>query len=191
MELRLVQPKKTGLKVYRRHTAECAVKDPEQLKKCSCPLWMYGWHDGKPIRQSMATRNLQLANRQITELEDPRATQLKPVAEAIAAYRKHIAHLEPGSQRKYANVLRFFWCYCETAELRYMADLTVDALDDYRSTRRLAPSTAAKELDILRLFFGFCLERNWTADNPAQKIKPPRNWNRPKWCPTLRRKYPA
>lgn len=93
-------------------------------------------------------------------MEDPYAPQLKPVADAMDAYKKHIVPLEPGSQRMYANVLNRFLSYCERNNLRYMADITVEDLDDHRSTRTLAPSTCAKELEVLRLFFGFSLERS-------------------------------
>jgi integrase len=56
-----------------------------------------------------------------------------------------------------------------------MGDAGVEDLDDFRSTRKLAPTTSAKELTILRLFLSFCLERKWITENPAKKIKPPRN----------------
>jgi site-specific recombinase XerD len=105
------------------------------------------------------------------------------VNEAVEAYKKHIAPLEPATQRKYAIVLKLFLAYCERAGLRYIVDLTVEDLDNYRSTRTLAPSTSAKELTILRLFFSFCVERKWTADNAAKKIKPPRNAKPPEVVP--------
>src|SRR5215471_12457401 len=108
-------------------------------------------------------------------LEDPHAPQLKPVAEAIEAYKQHIRPLEAATQRKYANVLKSFLAHSEQAGLKYLADWGVEELDDYRSARKLASSTSATELTILRTFLAFSVERRWIADNPAQKIKPPRN----------------
>jgi site-specific recombinase XerD len=136
---------------------------------------MNGTHNGEPIDQSLGTRLMQEALRQIAQLENPHATQLKPVEEAIAAYKQHIAGLEPATQRKYANTLQRFLAYLEKASLRYMADITVEDVDGYRATRMLAPTTSGKELEILRLFFSFAVERKWIEDNPANKIKPPRN----------------
>jgi site-specific recombinase XerD len=172
--MRLAQRKKTELKAYRRHTANCPKQNPEDLK-CSCPLWMYGWRDGEPVRQSMGTRNLQDAYRQIALLEDPHAPQLKPVSEAVEAFKKHILPLEAATQRKYANVLKVFLAYSKQAGLKYLADVNVEELDDYRSSRTLQPSTSATELTILRLFFSFSVKRRWIADNPAKEIQPPRN----------------
>jgi site-specific recombinase XerD len=136
---------------------------------------MYGWRSGEPVRQSMGTRNLQEAYRQVALLEDPHAPQLKPVGEVVEAFKKHIASLEPATQRKYGNVLHHFLAYCGERKLAYAVYLTVEHLDEYRSVRKLAPSTAATELQVLRLFFGFSLERYWVAENVAKKIKPLRN----------------
>jgi site-specific recombinase XerD len=144
---------------------------------------MQGVHDGQPIRQSLGTRSMQEALRQVALLEAPHATQLKPVEEAVEAYKKHIAPLETGSQRRYAQTLNRLAAYCEREKLNYMADLEVEDVDGFRATRKLAPSTSAKELTILRLFFSFCVERKWIAENPAKKIKPPRNIKPPEIVP--------
>jgi site-specific recombinase XerD len=174
--MRLVQPKKTKLRVYRRHTAECpGQRQGRSYTKCNCPIWVNGTHNGEPIDQSLGTRSMQDALRQVALLEDPHATLLKPISEAIDAYKKHILPLEASTQRKYACVLGQFQAYSESAGLKYMGDAGVENLDDFRSTRKLAPTTSAKELTILRLFLSFCLERKWITENPAKKIKPPRN----------------
>jgi integrase/recombinase XerC len=62
-----------------------------------------------------------------------------------------------------------------------MIQIGVEDLDGYRGSRQLAPSTSAKELQILRQFFAFCLERQWLdlqpgiENNPAKRIKLPKN----------------
>jgi len=38
----------------------------------------------------------------------------------------------------------------------------------------LKPSTAAKQLERIRSFFRFCLERGWIERNPAAALKPPK-----------------
>jgi site-specific recombinase XerD len=108
-------------------------------------------------------------------MEDPHTPLLKPVSEAIDAYKRHIAGLEPGTQKRYGRVLKRLLAYTEKAALKYMADVRVEDLDDFRSTRKLAPTTSAKEIVILRQFFSFAVERGWIADNPGKKIKSPRN----------------
>jgi integrase len=122
-----------------------------------------------------SARAMQEALRQVTQLEDPHAPLLKPIGEAIDAYKHHIAPLETGTRARYGRVLKHLLAYSEGAALRYLSDINIEDLDRYRSPRALAPTTSAKELVILRQFFSFSVEQGWIAENPAKKIKPPRN----------------
>jgi site-specific recombinase XerD len=118
---------------------------------------------------------MQEAIRQVALLEDPHSTELKLITEATDAYQKHILPLEASTRRKYANVLKLFLAYSKQAGLKYLADIGVEKLDDFRSRRTLQPSTSATELTILRLFFSFSVKRKWIAGNPAKEIQSPRN----------------
>ena len=44
----------------------------------------------------------------------------------------------------------------------------------YRAQRKVGRLTAEKELQTLRQFCGFCLDRRWRRDNPAKQIKAPK-----------------
>jgi site-specific recombinase XerD len=59
--------------------------------------------------------------------------------------------------------------------LHDLLELTIEHLDAYRAGRGLSPTTSGKELQTLRQFLAFCFERRWIPDNPAKKIKLPRN----------------
>jgi len=83
--------------------------------------------------------------------------------------------LEDSTRREYKNVLVKFRTYCEGAGLRDIMQVGVEDLDAYRASRNLAPTTCLRELGTLRQFFGFCQDRRWIEENPAKKIKPPRN----------------
>jgi site-specific recombinase XerD len=100
---------------------------------------------------------------------------VKPISEAIAAFEQHTTQLEPATQRKYGNVLRHFHAYCDRQGLEDLQEVTVEHLDRQRAGRKLARTTALKELKTLSLFFSFCRERNWIEDNPAKRIKTPKN----------------
>jgi site-specific recombinase XerD len=56
-----------------------------------------------------------------------------------------------------------------------LEELKTEKLDLFRASRGIKQITACKALEILRVFFGFCVDRNWTRENPAKKIKLPRN----------------
>ena len=51
----------------------------------------------------------------------------------------------------------------------------MERLDAYRAGRALASTTSLRELGTIRQFLGFCQDRRWIADNPAKRIKGPRN----------------
>ena len=164
------------LNLYRRHLKKCPHRNKGQnYTKCSCPIWCDGELEGKRYRHSLNTCDWQRAIRKLAALEDPRAPRVKPVADAITAFQNHILSLEPSTQRKYKNVLSHLRAYCEQSGVADIMQLTVEQLDDFRARRKLSPTTSAKELQTLRQFFGFCLERQWTEENPAKKIKLPRN----------------
>jgi site-specific recombinase XerD len=47
-------------------------------------------------------------------------------------------------------------------------------LDAHRSQRKIAAGTWRKELETLRAFFAWCVERGWITDNPARRLRMPR-----------------
>src|ERR1041385_2064138 len=124
------------------------------------------------IRSKHATGSGQFGNWQRWKIPWRRA---KPVADAITAFENHILSLESSTQRKYRNVLVHLREYCDRAGLHDIMQLTVEHLDAFRAGRKLSPTTSTKELQTLRQFFGFCLERRWAEENPEKRIKLPRN----------------
>jgi integrase/recombinase XerC len=107
--------------------------------------------------------------------EDPNAPRVKPLLEAVTAFEQHCLNLQPATQAKHALTLRSLKEYCERADIRDLDEITVEHLDTFRAARKLGPLSAVKELERLRSFFGFCIERGWLRENPAKKIKTPRN----------------
>ena len=161
---------------WRNHLAKCPHRNKGRAyEKCNCPVWVDGTLDGRRYRKSLDTKDWQRADKLRAKLEDPQAPRLKPVSEAITAFEQHILSLESSTQRKYKNVMRQLQAHCKTAALHDVADVTVERLDSYRAARGISRITAQKELEILRQFFGFCKERNWTDDNPAKRIKSAKN----------------
>lgn len=163
------------LTLYRRHLKRCKHRgDGREHLKCSCPIWAAGTLNGKEYRKSLKLRDWARATRRLGELEDPARPRAKPVAEAVEAFQNHIHALEWSTQRKVRNILRQFGSYCSQAGLEDVAEVGVEHVDAYRAGRKLARTTAQKELETLRQFFAFCRERNWTGDNPARRIKAPK-----------------
>lgn len=164
------------LGLYRRHLAKCPHRERGQnYTKCSCPIWCDGELHAQRYRRSLSTRDWQRAIRKLAALEDPKAPRVKPITEAITAFENHIQPLEDSTQRKYKNVMTHLRGYCAASGLHDVIELTVEHLDAYRSGRKISPTTSMKELQTLRQFCAFCLERKWLDENHAKKIKSPRN----------------
>ena len=175
--------------IWRRHTSKCPNRDKGRAwLKCGCPLWADGYRDGIRIfRVSLGTRDLSRARVKAAALEESDTLGSKPFRDAVEAYLANCQHMVESVQRNYRNRLANHLApFCEGLGIEYVHQLDVSArgvetLDSFRVQRRspagtmLAGTTAARELETLRQFFGFCVERGWLKDNPAKKIKLPRN----------------
>ncbi len=89
--------------------------------------------------------------------------------------RKYSGDLEHGTWRKYRNSLALFASFCNTHRVAVLMDITLDTLEDFRATRRIAPVTWKVELQALRTFFNYCVSHKWLTTNPAKLMKGPRN----------------
>jgi site-specific recombinase XerD len=167
------------LTIWRRHTATCANrKKGREYLKCGCPLWADGYVNGKRVlRQSLGTRDMARARKKAVALESDDNTIRKPVGEAVAAFLAHCTSegLKDTTVSKYRNALKKLADFCEAEQIDTLDEAGPEKLDLFRSGRSIRQITASKELEILRVFFGFCLDRRWTKENPAKRIKLPRN----------------
>jgi integrase len=77
--------------------------------------------------------------------------------------------------RKNRNVMRQLRSFAGECHIVRVRDWTTELLDRYRAGREVGRVTALKELEIIRQFFSFCLDRGWAKSNPAAAIKTPRN----------------
>jgi integrase/recombinase XerC len=116
------------------------------------------------------------ARKRAAELEDPQIRQ-RTLQEAVAAFDAHCISdgLKDSTLRKYRNTLSQLRQFCDGRGLVDMNEITVDVIDAYRAGRGLALISGAKELELLRQFFKFCLVRHWIRESPANGIKGPRN----------------
>ena len=166
------------LTIWRRHTAECAhrAKGREYLK-CDCPLWADGYVNGKrTLRQSLKTRDMARARKRAVLIESPDGTIYKPLPDAIAAYLVNCQHLNTNTQRKYRNRLqKQLQPFCQRKGIDAVSEVTTEVLDEFRAGRQLSLTTSARELETLRQFLAFCEARRWISDNPAKRIKTPKN----------------
>jgi integrase len=168
------------LTIQRRHTQKCPDrnhKDGPNFLKCRghCPLRICGTVNGRRVRESLKTRDLQRAARRLAEREEESyGRPRKLLSEAVEAF--HAQHAEQASEtiRKYKRVLGYLSEYCTDRSLGRVDQINVEAMDGYRLWRNKTNWTWIKEIEILRQFFSFCIDREWTTKNPARALKRPR-----------------
>jgi site-specific recombinase XerD len=98
----------------------------------------------------------------------------KTLEDAIDAFHAQHAENVPETHRKYKRVLGYLNAYCTQASIRLVDQITVETMDGYALWRNKINWTWIKEIEILRQFFSFCIEREWTRKNPAKALKRPR-----------------
>jgi len=167
------------LTIWRRHTETCPHKRKGRNHlKCDCPLWADGYVDGRrTLRQSLKTRDMARARKRAVALEDPDGPKYKPINEAVEAFEAQCVSdgLRNSTLRKYKNTLKRLKTFATEQGIADVQEITPDHLNAYRAGRGLSLIASAKELELLRQFFRFCLVRRWIRDNPSTAIKGPRN----------------
>jgi hypothetical protein len=167
------------LTLQRRHSSKCPdKKEGPNFLKCRghCSIRICGMQDGKRVRASLKTRDLQRAARRLTQMLDDEALgrSRKTITDAIAAFHAQHKDNAPETKRKYKRVLSFLSEHCEAEHLKYVDQNKVETMDTYALWRNKTNWTWIKEVEILRQFFTFCIDREWTRKNPARALKRPR-----------------
>jgi len=165
------------LTLQRRHSDKCPDrnKGPNYLKcRGHCALRVCGMTEGRRVRLSLRTRDLARAARRVAELEDRASGRpRKSVEDAVAAFHAQHAGNAHETRRKYRRLLGSLASFCETASLHYVDQIGVEAMDRYALARARTGWAWIKEIELLRQFFEFCRDREWTTKNPARSLKRP------------------
>lgn len=166
------------LTLQRRHSEKCPdkKKGPNYLKcRGHCAIRICGMQNGKRVRTSLKTRDIRRAARRLAEMDEEAVGRpRKTLGDAINAFHAQHAEHAQETKRKYKRVLAYLAEYCGSQQLRYVDQIIVEGMDGYALWRSKTNWTWIKEIEILRQFFAFCIDREWTHKNPAKALKRPR-----------------
>jgi len=167
------------MNLYRRHLRTCRHrKKGQNFAGCQCPIWSDGALNGKRYRRAAKTTDWQKALRKLAALESAGEDKTsKTLVDALTAWDSYLVgqRLQESTLRKYRRLKRQFSAWCEDEGYMLLSQMSVEVIDAFRATRpHIEASTSAKELEILRALFTFCMDRDWCADNPARRIKTPK-----------------
>ena len=77
------------------------------------------------------------------------------------------------TKRKYKRILNYLIDFCNSDSIHYVDRVNVEAMDRYALWRVKDGWAWIKEIELLRQFFEFCRDREWTTKNPARSLKRP------------------
>lgn len=164
---------------YRRHLDGCPDSDKgSNYTLCNCPIWCDGKLNGQRFRRSLQTDDWPRAQRRIEKLErgeDADAVTAASSRTLGAAVKEYMADAERRNLQ--TSTLRSYRFTMDPLVKAFgsipVEGFTVDRLRKYQEARNVKPRTERKEVEHLRAFCAFCIERGWLNTNPAKKIKPP------------------
>jgi integrase len=177
--------KDNQLYAYRRHVVRCSYSGPGgrevRSDKCNCPFHADGIFQGKRIRrQSLKTRSRQIAERRLADLRKQfekkfaEDEEIEGITVAVALDRflqSDNGNIQTSTLRKYATKSRLLQSFCQQRKVVLLSKVNIDVLEAYRVSRRtIGQITWKVELQALRTFFNYCINRNWLSSNPAKHL---------------------
>ena len=174
------------LTIYRRHKKSCAHKaEGRSYRRCRCPIWVDGTHQSKEIRETLGELDWEKAQKMVRDRE----LATEPFAQANAilitdATAKYAADAEARqltgeTVKKYKRLFRKLESFAAATGAKFLDEVDLDLVAEFRASWKLSPRTAIKELDRLKAFFNFSREREWIKKNPAKGLKAPKLKLRP------------
>ena len=175
------------LNLYRRHQPPCPYST-RRYRNCKCPIWVQGSLRGEYIRRALDLRSWSAATDLVRDWEATgeigvvKKPDIPDVAEAVERFFVDLRaqHLSEETVRKYENLLnKRLLEWCAEQGVRYLKQLGVEQVRQFRATWTDSPLYASKNLERLRSFFRFCMHDDWIAKNPARAVKAPKVTDKP------------
>lgn len=165
------------LTLYRRHIAKCG-QTSRRYRRCSCPVWVQGTLGGEEIRKSLDLTSWEAAETLIRGWKEAGKIGVETLSVAIPeAVEKYLrdaeSRLKASTVDMYRRGLRHLVGWCAHEGIAAITELGIEKLRTYRETWTCRPVTAARRIDRLKIFLGFCLDSGWVQKNAAKALKPP------------------
>jgi integrase/recombinase XerD len=167
------------LTLYRRHLKACG-QTSRTYRRCKRPIWVQGTLSGETVRRSLDLTSWEAATDLVHCWSASGKIGAEGVMEVETAVRKFLAdaearHLREGTLKLLRALLeKQLLAFCRDRGFRFLRNLNVDTVREFRNTWQDAPITAYKKFERFRTFLRFCEHSGWLPENPAAKVKLPR-----------------
>ena len=175
------------LNLYRRHPPPCRFAT-RRNRNCNRPIWVQGSLRGEYIRRGLNLRSWSAGTDLVRDREAAgeigvvKCVEVPNIAEAVDKFLvdAKAQHLSGETIRKYDTLLKKrFLPWCQEKGYRYLKQLGVEVLRQFRATWSDSPNYATKNLERLRSFFRFCQQADWVSKNPARAVRAPKVKDKP------------
>lgn len=165
--------------LWRRHVPACPVKNRDEMRECSCPIYKEYRINGRKFRGSMRTRNYQkaLATVRREEVDGIKQLTTSPlIKDACDKYLQdaQARDLKDPTLYKFRLLFRQLQEIAEDKGLVLVSDLNLDNLRQFRATWPNKNEAARVKLGNLRAFVDFCKKSKWIEENYAEDLKAPK-----------------
>jgi hypothetical protein len=169
------------LTIFRRHLKACP-QTSRRYRRRQCPIWIEGTLGLEDVpRRSLNLTSWDAAEEYVRESNRTGkvgGTSAKPmlIADTVELYLADVqSRVRTSTVRLHRVLLRdSLLVWCAEKGYRYLSELDVKALIEYRSSWQFAPLTALKKFERLRSFFRFCHAAKWMPENPTLAIRAPK-----------------
>jgi integrase/recombinase XerD len=169
--------------IFRRHLKKCEHRsEGRKYRRCHCPIWVDGFIGGREIRQSLKLRDWNKAQDQVRDWEaegqlaQRAASEPATIEHACAEFERdaEARGLREPTLYKYRLLFRRLKEFARECGLRYLSELDLSRLREFRASWPNKNLAAVKKLEALKTFFRFAHDSSWIDDNPARKLKNPK-----------------
>jgi len=184
--------------IYRRHSRNCGYRnchrnlctvaerraDGKPVKcNCRCRFWTDGVYEGVEIRQSLGVNTCDAAQEALDCLKNklaPEPAKVKDEPKTIEyATERYLAdayqrNLQETTLYKYRLLFSQLKSFAEKKGLRYVKQLDLEMLREFREGWKDGPRSRVKKLERLRSWLKFCVESKWADENHARNLKVPK-----------------
>lgn len=176
------------LTIYRRHKKACGHRDKgRRYHGCQCPVWVDGFLGGQEIRQSLKLRDWNKAQNQVRDWEADGQLVQRTASEPVTIDRTCAEFERDAEARglreptlyKYRLLFRRLKEFARERGLRYLSELDLSRLREFRASWPNKNLAAVKKLEALKTVFRFAHDSSWIDDNPARKLKNPKVEHKP------------
>ena len=166
------------LTLQRRHSKKCRKNSKKTTapnrRKCRCPVWACGMVDGEEGTNIPQDSRFPAGCPTINRNRGPGVWE---ASEGDCRGRRSLHAHHDGNQcetkRKYKRILSYLADFCTKESVHYVDSVNVETMDRYARWRAKGGWAWIKEIELLRQFFEFCRDREWTTKNPARSLKRP------------------